>query len=188
MVTLDNGQTVQALTPERLVAIVNGMIAKGKVLTVGDDGRYLKGLSIQGNGNPFEGPIGLRFIYNVDVVSHVAMGSPKALEAEKAISVAMEHGDVLEIHNACRAYLNAVTISFNEASRKFENGQLISARVRVVTTDNGTLISLEKAVAQAAEVLVARPELKHKFSFMNRADAELPENTVEATSPANVLA
>jgi hypothetical protein len=188
MVTIENGTQVQAITPDRLEAIVNGMIAKGKVLTMDDNGRYIKGMSIQGNGNAHEGAIGLRYIYNVDCISHVAMSGPKAIEAEKAIAAALENGDLLAIHNACRDYLNAVTVSFSVPAQSFERGQLITAQVRTVTTDNGSLITLEKVVAQQAEALKARPDLKKTFSFSNRAAVELPDTTGSSVEKVDVNA
>jgi hypothetical protein len=172
MVVLENGTTVQALTPERLEAIVNGMIAKGKVLTMEDDKRYIKGIAIQGDGNAHEGNIGLRYIYNVDLVSMVATQGPKAIAAQAAINAALETGDLLAVHNACREYLNAVTVSFSVPSRTFNRGDLVRAQVRTVTTENGSLITLEKISAEPAEALKARPELKVTFTFGNKA-AEL---------------
>ena len=179
MVTLENGSQVQALTPERLEQIVNGMIAKGKILTMADDKRYIKGLAIQGNGNAYEGAIGLRFIYNVDLLSQVAMTAPKAVAALEAIHQSLADGaDLLSIHNACRAYLNAVTVSFSVATQAFNAGELVQASVRTVTTENGSLITLEKVTAQAAEVLKARPELKMSFGFKRNA-VELPTGKKE---------
>lgn len=170
MITLENGSQVAALTPERLEQIVNGMIAKGKILTMADDKRYIKGLAIQGNGNAHEGAIGLRYIYNVDLLSQVAMTAPKAEAALAEIHQSLKDGaNLLSIHNACRAYLNAVTVSFSVATQAFDAGQLVQASVRTVTTDNGSLITLEKVTAQAAEVLKARPDLKMNFGFKREA-------------------
>lgn len=186
MVTLENGSQVQALTPERLEQIVNGMITKGKILTMADDARYIKGVSIQGNGNAHEGAIGLRYIYNVDLLSQVAMSAPKAVAALEEIYKSLADGaDLLSIHNACRAYLNAVTVSFSVATQAFNAGQLIQASVRTVTTENGSLITLEKVKAQDAEVLKARPDLKVSFNFKRDA-VELPTGSAKKEEKIDV--
>jgi hypothetical protein len=155
------------------------MIAKGKVLTAGDNGRYIKGITVQGDGNAFEGKLGLRYIYNVDLVSMVALEGPKATAAAAAIDTALENGDLLAVHNACRQYMNAVTVSFNATSKQFSSRDLVKAQVNVVTTDNGSLITLDKVAAEAAEKLTARPELKYVPKF---------KSTLLVSTPAATLA
>lgn len=160
LVTLEDGRSVEALTRERMNEILNGMAKKGKVLTAADEGEYFEGIKVIGNGNAFEGPIGLRYIYNVDLLSHVAYAgkSPKKLEALAELKAAEESGDLLAIHNACRKVMNVLTVSFNAPSQAFSNNQLIKAQVEVVTTDNGSLITLRNVSAMPAKKIGVRGE------------------------------
>jgi hypothetical protein len=192
-VTLPNGNSVQALTIARVNAIIKGMIKNGKVLTGADNGKYVKGVKVIGDGNAFDGAIGLRYIYNVDLISDVAYNSnsPKKAQALAAIQEAKKTGDLLAMHNACREFLNAITVSFSVASAQFSNNQLIKAQVELVTTDNGSLLTLRNISAQEAETLKARPELKYDLSaLVDSFDPTLlptGETVAQAVSAENAL-
>ena len=196
-VTLENGQVVNAMTPERVLAIINGMATKGKSFGPADDGRYIQGLTIQGQGNLFNGPLGPVVIYNVDAISEIAMQSPKALELEAAIAVAMVSGDLLQVHNACRAYLNHCTISFNTPASAplFSKGSLVQAQVRFINraAEEGKpevrIMTVEKVIRQEAERLTPKFGLAKKtFGFLStsRSAAEIPVVTPAAETPAVV--
>lgn len=182
-VTLEDGRSVPALTIDRVNSIINGMVKNGKVLTAEDNGKYIKGLKIVGDGNAYSGPIGLRYIYNVDLLSHAAYtgNGPKKMEALAAMQKAKQSGDLLEMHNACREFMNAITVSFSLPSQKFTNNQLIKAQVDVVTTDNGSLITLKNVAEMEAETLKPRAEIKYDLSAL--VDGFNPTELISKKAP-----
>lgn len=177
-----NGRQVEALTPERIQSMIAGMEKKGKMLSGADAGRLIEGILVVGDGTPFEGPIGLQYIYNTDLLSEVAYSGNKFQAATDALNEAISeaNGDIEAIHDACRSFMNALTISFSTATQKFANGELIQARVELVTTDRGSLLTLRNASHQRAEKLKAKPASSFNLTQMLAA-----RKTAKATELAD---
>lgn len=155
MVTLEDGRSVQAMTPEVVQNIVDGMMKKGKALTQAHDGKLIEGIKVIGDGNFVESKIGPRFIYNTDLLSEVAFSGNKLQEAADEMNAAIDAagGDLLKVHTAGRKFLNALTVSFSVPTAKFNNGELVQAQVELVTTERGSLITLRNVSHQRAERL-----------------------------------
>jgi hypothetical protein len=191
MVTLEDGRSVQAMTPDVVQDIVAGMMKKGKVLTAQHEGKLIEGIKVIGDGNFVESKIGSRFIYNTDLLSEVAFNGNKLQEAADQMNAATDAagGDLLKIHTAGRKFLNALTVSFSVPTAKFQNGELVQAQIEVVTTERGSLITLRNISHQRAERL--KPTGK-SFNLTALLDArkgakatELPDVTApQSTSPA----
>jgi hypothetical protein len=147
-----NGKAIQALDVARLQAIISGT----RVLTANEHGKYIDGIKIIGDGNfnpSLVQPSGklspASFIYNVNLISEVAMSGNKYQSAIAALNAAK--GDVELTHDACNDVLNALRVSFNTPKKSFVNGQLIKGTVTVVTTEKGSLIKMENVTAMPAE-------------------------------------
>lgn len=151
-VVIRNGKAIQPLTLERLQAIISGT----RVLTANEHGKYIDGIKVIGDGNfnpSIVQPSGklspASHIYNVNLISEVAMSGNKYQAAIAALNAAK--GDVELTHDACNDVLNALRVSFNTPKKSFVNGQLIKGTVTVVTTEKGSLIKLENVTAMPAE-------------------------------------
>jgi hypothetical protein len=147
-----NGQSIQALDLARVQAIIGGT----RVLRASDNGKYIDGIKVIGNGNfnpstvqPSGKLSPASFIYNVNLVSEVAMSGNKYQAAVAALNAAGD--DVELVHDACNDILNALRVSFNTPKQSFSNGQLIKGTITVVTTEKGSLIKMENVTAMPAE-------------------------------------
>lgn len=147
-----NGKAIQALDLARVQAIIGGT----RVLTANDHGKYIDGFKVIGNGNfnpsapQASGKLSpASFIYNVNLISEVAMSGNKYLTAVAALNAAK--GDVELTHDACNDILNALRVSFNTPKQSFVDGQLVKGSVTVVTTEKGSLIKMENVTAMPAE-------------------------------------
>lgn len=185
MITL-GGKTFEALTPTRIDAMVAGMTKKGKELRMEHAGKRIKGIKVIGDGQPFDGPIGRRYIYNVDLLSEVAFEGPKAQAAFETLVAAVESGNATaeEIHNCCREYMNAITVSFSIPSKKFQSGELVVASVEAITTKNGNLLTLNNVIAVEAEALKAEPA--KKFSLAKLLGDRLATELVSTPAPVSM--
>ena len=147
-----NGRAIEALTLARVQAIINGT----RVLRASDNGKYIDGLKVIGDGNynpstpQASGKVSpASFIYNISLVSEVALSGNKYQQAVAALKAAGD--DVELVHDACNDILNAVRVSFNTPKKSFTNGQLVKGMVAVITTEKGSLIKLENVTAMPAE-------------------------------------
>lgn len=100
-------------------------------------------------------------IYGVKANSHVAMLNPNNQKLLREAMQAETDGEVEEAHKLFNQYLNKIQVSFsvihNPGRRavQFYNQQLVEGEVRMITTENGSLITMENtrpvAVAKLAQ-------------------------------------
>lgn len=87
-------------------------------------------------------------IFNVKANSGIAITNPRNLEILRAGMAAEKAGDAEEAHKQFNAYLNATQISFgillpHRMERSLGNGVEIAARVQLITTEAGSLLTLD---------------------------------------------
>jgi hypothetical protein len=103
-------------------------------------------------------------IYGVKANSHIAMMNPinrailtEAMKAETA-------GDEETAHNLFNQYLNKIQVSFsvilnhNRVNPTFYDKQLVEGECELITTDNGSLITMSNVRAAAVAKLGKTPE------------------------------
>lgn len=151
---------------------VQSIMSKRKPLKATDAGENIV-LTIKGDGNVidvtnkdgdlvtstiagFEGTVLQKKIFNTNFASQIAMNNPRArqfmidgLKAEKA-------GDLQKAHELYNNYLNATQVSFglllpSATADLLRKGSRIAAEVIVVTTENGSLLTIDPSTIMIEE-------------------------------------
>jgi hypothetical protein len=108
-------------------------------------------------------------IYGVKANSHIAMMNPINREILKSAMLAEKEGDDEAAHNAFNQYLNKIQVSFSvilnhsRVNPVFYDKQLVEGECELITTENGTLITMTNVRAAAVAKLGKTPE----FSLEN---------------------
>jgi len=183
-----NMASVKAIMQQR-IAVPETMVGGKKILfTVQGNGTEMYVQDKGGNyvnsaADPEE--VLKKKIFNVKANSTLAMGLKINRDLLAAGVAAEKAGDMDEAHEHFSKYLNAVQISFNillpnKLEAKLSDGVEIAARVQKITTDNGSLLTLDPAT-----ITVVEPEYlgKTTFSFDEFMPTE-EETTSEEATPA----
>lgn len=171
---------------------VQNIIAKRRIIRLTDADTVLK-FEIQGTGNTIAvvdkngapvlsnngtGVPLTKTIYNVKANSHVAMLNPRNRALLKEAMLAETAGETEKAHDLFNQYLNKIQVSFSvilnpgRQTAQFFNGQMVQARVQLVTTDNGQLLTLENAVAVRIDEAAKTPTFN--LADLMELDAEGP--------------
>lgn len=172
MSTNSNSFLLTAATVQNIIA--SRAIVKQQQAQMGETVRF----HIQGNG--FTLPVTdksgaqvldrqtgqplFKTIYGVKANSHIAMMNPlnraiitQAMKAETA-------GNEEEAHTLFNQYLNKIQVSFsvvlnhNRVNPTFYDKQLVEGECRLITTENGSLITMDNVRAAAVAKLGKTPE------------------------------
>jgi len=186
---LINMASVKAIMQQR-IAVPETVIGGKKILfTIQGNGTQLDVQDKEGNyvSSAADPEVILqKKIFNVRANSVLAMGLKINRDLLAAGVAAEKAGDLETAHENFSKYLNAVQISFNillpnKLEPKLSDGVEISARVQKITTDNGSLLTLDPAT-----ITVVEPEYlgKTTFSFDEFMPAEEEIPAAEAQTPA----
>lgn len=119
-------------------------------------------------------------IYGTKVNSYIAMVNPRNRQMlQDAVAAEQAGADEFEVNAAYNAYLNKLQVSFsviNNPGRKqtvFTDKQLVEGEVKLITTDNGQLLTFENVRPVAIEKLNATPSFS--LEDLMGLDAEGPK-------------
>lgn len=162
-----NAASVNAIMKQR-TALTEKQIGKKVVFTI--QGGATKIFVTDKNGAPVEsmaepGTVLERMIYNLQTTSAVAMKNPRNLELLRAGLDAEKAGDAQTAHENFNKFLNAVQVSFgillpSKIVDKLSNGVDISAKVELITTENGSLLTIDPKT-----ISIQEPEVIGKTTF-----------------------
>lgn len=193
------------------------IIASRAIVRATQDGDTVR-FHIQGNGNLI--PVTTRegaqvmaagtdnipltkTIYGVKANSHIAMLNPNNQKLLREAMQAETAGEMDDASKLFNQYLNKIQVSFSvihNPGRKtvqFYNQQLVEGEVRVITTENGSLITMENtrpvAVAKLAQTRNFEladlmglsedgPKAEDVFTPITGAEAENQQETEDATA------
>lgn len=107
--------------------------------------------SVIGDGTPFQ-----KKIFNTRANSGIAMANPRNLELQRAGRKAELAGDAEGAHKLYQDFLRAVQLDFsvpttNGVLDKLTNGTDISAKLMVVKTENGSLLTIDPSTISVLE-------------------------------------
>ena len=175
-----DGNVIPALDMKR----VEDILSKAPRFNDSHVGQLFKNLKVQGNGNYVAARVTesgkvapAKYIYNLNAVSEIAYATPRAQDALNALVAANEAGDIEKEHDAAREFLNIVTLSFSTQKQNYVSGQLIQGMVSKVTTEKGSLLTLENTSAMqavAAPTSQGRVDLKSLLSAPAAGAAPAP--------------
>ena len=103
-------------------------------------------------------------IYGVKANSHVAMMNPLNREILTNAMKAESVGNMDEAHTLFNQYLNKIQVSFsvvlnhNKVNPTFYDKQLVEGECQLITTENGSLITMQNVRAAAVAKLGKTPE------------------------------
>ena len=123
-------------------------------------------------------------IYGVKANSHVAMMNPLNREILTNAMKAESLGNMNEAHTLFNQYLNKIQVSFsvvlnhNKVNPTFYDKQLVEGECQLITTENGSLITMQNVRAAAVAKLSKTPE----FSL-----ADLMDISDEGPKPEDVF-
>jgi hypothetical protein len=133
-----------------------------------------------------------KVIYGVKANSHIAMMNPLNKAIFTAAVQAESVGDEEKAHNLFNQYLNKIQVSFsvilnhNKVNPTFYDKQLVEGECQLVTTENGSLITMSNVRAAAVKKLGNTPEfsLEDLMSVSNEGPTadEVFTDPVEADS------
>jgi hypothetical protein len=149
-----NGSVLPARTLESTMQLVNGM----RAIKEEHHGQPLKGIKVTGDGNVIETKVSAngkvqprKFIFNVALVSALALKSSRYATAVASAQAARAEGDIDKEHDACQEIMNALTVAFTVIDRgqgsPFFKGQLVQGVVNVITTEKGQTVSVDNVTA-----------------------------------------
>jgi len=165
---LINMASVKAIIQQRIAVPESAVGGKKILLTIQGDGTVLDVQDKKGNyvASAADPDLVLqKKIFNVKANSVLAMGLKVNKDLLAAGVAAEKAGEAEEAHKHFSAYLNAVQISFNillpnRLEAKLADGVDISARVQKITTDNGSLLTIDPTT-----ISVMEPEVLGKTAF-----------------------
>lgn len=174
-----NAKSCKGIMQKRIL-VTESHVGKRIFLTVQGNGTVI-GVTDK-NGEPVQsvrepGTQLMKKIINFKANSAIAMANPRnkqllldAIAAEKA-------GDTQKADKAFSDYLNAVQISYGlllpaSVDDQLVNGVEISAKIRKISTENGSLLTLEDST-----IAVVAPEVAGltTFAFPDEEEDETPE-------------
>lgn len=173
---------------------------KRTLIRTTDEGKKVV-LTVQGNGNivdvknkanelvmstipGYEGTVLQKKIFNAKAVSQLAMNDPRNKELLKEGKAAEKAGDTKTADEKFTAYLNAVQVSFgvllpSATADAITNGCEIAANIQKVTTENGSLLTID-----ASTIAIKEPERLGKVNFsFDDEDEKAPATTEEVAAP-----
>jgi hypothetical protein len=125
-------------------------------------------------------------IFNVKAVSEVAMLNPRNKALVTAATIAEKAGKAQEAADNYNAFLNATEISFSVLANhklvdKLGNNVDISAKLELIETENGKIITID-----ASTIAIMEPESAQKTTFsldefFSSEEAEAATDTVPAS-------
>lgn len=116
-------------------------------------------------------------IYGVKANSHVAMMNPLNREILTNAMKAETAGNVEEAHTLYNQYLNKIQVSFsvvlnhNRVNPSFYDKQLVEGECQLITTENGSLITMQNVRGAAVAKLAKTPEFS-LADLMSISDGE----------------
>lgn len=183
--------TRRLLTAVAVMAIMNkrslvksSHVGRKVVLTIQGDGNTIDVVDKEGNevlstiaGQ--EGTVLQKRIFNAKANSEIAMQNPRNREMLKAGIAAAKAGDHAKADECFSKYLNAVQISIgillpSATADALANGVDIAANVQLVTTENGSLLTVDSST-----ISVKQPELLGGTTFSIEEDEEEETETPE---------
>ncbi len=166
MARLINAKAVQAIMKQRIA--VPEVVAGGKkvLFTVQGFGTKIQLVDKQGiTVANDDGEVIDKMIYNLRANSEIAMKNPANRELLMAGLKAEKAGEAEEADKHFAAYLNKVQMSFSlllpsAVANRLADGVEISARVEKITTDNGSLLTIDPKT-----ISIVEPDVLGKTTF-----------------------
>jgi hypothetical protein len=166
MARLINAKAIQAIMKQRTA--VPDSVAGGKKILLTIQGSGTKIQLVDKNGITVandDGEVIDKMIYNLRANSEVAMKNPANREFLMAGIRAEKAGEMEEADKQFSTYLNKVQMSFSlllpsAVAGKLADGVEISARVEKITTDNGSLLTIDPK-----SISIVEPEVLGKTTF-----------------------
>jgi hypothetical protein len=106
----------------------------------------------------------LKTIYGIKANSHIAMLNPLNRAILKEAMIAETAGDTEKAHTLFNQYLNKIQVSFSivlnhgRINPVFGDKQLVEGECQLITTENGSLITMQNVRAVAVAKLAKTPE------------------------------
>lgn len=173
--------SVQAIMRKRILVpstfegktVVFTVQGDGNVIDVKDKAGELVFSTIAG----YEGIVLQKKIFNLRANSQVGMTNPRTVDYLRTGIAAEKAGNIDAAHEAFNEYLNACQMNVgillpNAKAEKLSDGMEISAKVQLVTTDNGSLLTIDPST-----ISVVAPERLGTTTF--NIDDYLPKETEE---------
>jgi hypothetical protein len=181
-----NAKAVQVIMKQRGL-VQEAQAGKKKVLlTVQGNGVIVdvkdkEGAFVQSVTEP--GTVFRKMIFNVKANSDLAMRNPLNTAILKDAVLAERAGEAEKAHELYNSYLNKVQVSFSiplpsKLEDKLSDGVEISARVEKITTDNGSLLTIDPKT-----ISIVEPDALGKTTFdLDALLGTLAEEEPEAVS------
>lgn len=182
----------------RRVLIVNSMIGKRVRMFIQGDGTVLDakhkdGSYVLSTVAGQEGTVLQKRIFNLQANAQAAMTTPLNREALKRGIDAEKAGDMEKAHEAYNEYLNRCQLTFgillpNPTADKLGHGVEIAATIQQVTTDNGSLLTIDPSTISIVEPEVAGSTVFNVDDIFNMGDDTTNEDEAAAEAAKLTMA